>query len=292
MLPFYLIIHILFLALGVAANPLPGRISPRPTKKPCTTYVTKIIGGAYMPESVYTVYTTTETVFSLVPCKGCVLATTTLYAPAPPPGGAGWPWDGTTTTITASVPYNTTSTICSPSQRPHYTPITARDEDPAAKLTITHTKAQSTASECTPGPGAYTITTTAETTGKAITLPDPGRTNPIEPTTFAVFKARDTSPPPVTTITISSKSWSATTTTTKWTTCYLGPYQDPDPGAIPKRGIEEAAECVTPPRPTGTAYKTIVIPETGTLTRTAVKCTKTVLTRRPKPTFTLEVDAT
>ncbi|KAM7184860.1 hypothetical protein V8F33_012765 [Rhypophila sp. PSN 637] len=283
MLPFYLVIHILFLALGVAANPLSGRISPRPTKKPCTTYVTKIIGGAYIPETVYTVYTTTETVFSLVPCRGCVLATTTLYAPAPPPGGAGWPWGGTTTTITASGPYNTTSTICSPSQRPHYTPITARDEDPA-KLTIT----QSTAGECTPG--AYTITTTAETANKpGITLPDPGRTNPIEPTTFAVFKARDT-PPPVTTITISSKSWSATTTTTKWTTCFLGPYQDPDPGAIPKRETE-AAECVTPPRPTGTAYKTIVIPETGTLTRTTVKCTKTVLTRRPKPTFTLEVDA-
>lgn len=264
-----------------------------------------------MPETVHTVYTATETVFSFVPCKGCVLATTTLYAPGVGPGGGGWPYDGPTTTTTATGPSKTTSTICIPSHHPILPTVLPQvlerdDLEPDLKISAqppptavarkTRTKGRNCPEYTFPIP-----TSTNSISKPVITLPGAGRTNPIEPTaTYAILRGRQAPNLEVqaivtTTVTLTSKSWSATTTSTKYTTCFYGPYQDPDPGAIPKRDVEvdNKDRCTTPPpatEPTKTTiYKTIVIPETGTLTRTTVKCTKTVLTRRPKPTFTLDV---
>ncbi|KAM7187347.1 hypothetical protein V8F20_011011 [Naviculisporaceae sp. PSN 640] len=208
----YLRLQIPFLALGVIANPLPGGIRPTPawtSTRPCTTYITKIIPGIYMPETVYTVYTTTETVFALVPCKGCVLATTTLYAPGVG-GGGGWPYEETTTTTTATTPSKTTSTICIPSHRPklptvlrrqvlerdHGTELEQAVDDPDLEVSAQLPPTAATVETKTKGDNCpeyiFPIPTSTDSISKpVITLPGAGRTNPIEPTTtYAILRER------------------------------------------------------------------------------------------------------
>lgn len=163
-------IYILLLALGAVSNPLPEP-TPPPLATPCTTYLTKTITGFhgnFTPEVIYTVYTTTDTVFSYVPCNGCMLSVTGILAPNY--GGLG-PQEIITARTTATEPSIVTSTVCSP-------------ETPSDDI-------------------------------KRVTKKPPTNS--------------------VTTITLSSKSWSTTITSTKYTTCRLDPVQDPDPGAIPKK---------------------------------------------------------
>lgn len=298
-------ICILLLALGAASNPLPEP-TPPPLATPCTTYLTRTISGFrgnFTPEVVHTVYTTTATIFSYVPCNGCTLSVTGILAPDY--GGVG-PQEVITARTTATRPYNVTSTVCLPTdnlgqltghefpKRNGRVPKKPPPTNPVPK------------SDCP----AYTTKTSS--TAHVISIPAM-RTNPIEPTTTRALKqeherrlqvpalaARQQQQHPVTTITRTSQSWSTTTTFTKYTTCRLGPVQDPNPGAIPKkrdvdkrRTTTRGSECGTPPPSpdnTGTprmrsAYTTVTIPVTGTLTRTTVRCTKTMLTRPwPRPT--------
>ncbi|KAK3943216.1 hypothetical protein QBC46DRAFT_307526 [Diplogelasinospora grovesii] len=108
---------------AVTANPValpdatptpPPLAAPSPTSA-CTTYLTEYIPGftgAFTPEVVFTVYTTTDTVYTRVPCNGCSLSITTKLSPFY--GGVG-PEEIITSITTAQEALNITSTICSPS---------------------------------------------------------------------------------------------------------------------------------------------------------------------------------
>ena len=119
-------LYCLVMALGAFANPLPAPIPPpldsrhsTSTSSQCTTYLTSTVygfRGHWTPSIARTVYTSTRTAYSRVPCGGCRLSLTTR--PALFWGGVG-PVEIITGTVTAVEPTTVTSTICAAEKTPH-----------------------------------------------------------------------------------------------------------------------------------------------------------------------------
>ena len=108
------------MALGALANPIKAPTPPPLGNDQCTTTLTHTINGFrghWTPFIERTIYTSTRTVFSRVPCGGCHLSITTK--PAPFWGGVG-PAEIVTGTVTAKEPTNVTSTICATETTPHH----------------------------------------------------------------------------------------------------------------------------------------------------------------------------
>ncbi|KAK1765865.1 hypothetical protein QBC33DRAFT_589683 [Phialemonium atrogriseum] len=153
----FLPLCLLALVLDASANPLPVPTPPplgttsasgeSPFATPtCTTTLTKLVAGfqgEWTPSILKTVYTTTETVYSRVPCGGCALAITADFAGAF--GGLG-PVEMVTGTTTATEPFSTTLTVCSadPSSPPHQQiprdGLDVRQDEPSTAAECTHTQ--------------------------------------------------------------------------------------------------------------------------------------------------------